>query len=87
MNRPFGTEFARTDVNKHLTTYIKSNNLQDQNNKTIIIPDNKLKNLLGIVDDPIPELTFFTIQKYMNKHFISSKNKNIEYDTISECNF
>ena len=33
----------------------------------------KLKSLLGINDDE--ELTYFTIQKYMNKHFISLKDK------------
>lgn len=82
MDRPIGTELARTEVNKHLTAYIKMNNLQDQNNKSIIVPDNKLKNLLGIENEQIPDLTFFTIQKYMNKHFISSKTKDIIYETI-----
>jgi chromatin remodeling complex protein RSC6 len=82
MNHPIGTELARTEVNKHLTSYIKLHNLQDQNNKSIIIPDNKLKNLLGISGDQLSELTFFTIQKYMNKHFISSKSKNSVYQTI-----
>jgi chromatin remodeling complex protein RSC6 len=76
MNRPIGTEFARTEVNKHLTSYIKMNNLQDQHNKSIIVPDHKLKNLLGIENIESIDLTFFTIQKYMNKHFLSSKVKN-----------
>jgi chromatin remodeling complex protein RSC6 len=78
MNRPIGTEIARTEVNKHLISYIKHNDLQDKTNKTIIIPDNKLKNLLGINLDSETEipLTFFTIQKYMNQHFISNKNNN-----------
>ena len=74
MNRPVGAEIARTEVNKHLITYIKNNNLQDKTNKTVILPDIKLKNLLGINLDSETEipLTFFTIQKYMNKHFISN---------------
>lgn len=76
MNKPIGTEIARTEVNKQLIRYIKYNNLQDKTNKTIILPDSKLKNLLGINLDSETEipLTFFTIQKYMNKHFISNKN-------------
>jgi chromatin remodeling complex protein RSC6 len=74
MNRPIGSEIARTEVNKHLINYIKSNELQDKTNKTVILPDVKLKNLLGINDNE--SLTFFTLQKYMNQHFISNKTKN-----------
>lgn len=84
MEKPIGTELARTEVNKHLTSYIKQNNLQNQNNKSIIIPDNKLKNLLGIKDLENVDLTFFTIQKYMNKHFLPSKGKNIVLESESE---
>lgn len=81
MNCPVGTEIARTEVNKYLINYIKTNNLQDDNNKTIIIPDNSLKNLLGIHSntDATP-LTFFTLQKHMNKHFIQHKNVNVIQD-------
>jgi chromatin remodeling complex protein RSC6 len=79
MNRPNGSEIARTEVTKFLVQYIKSNNLQEQNGdtKNKIIPDEKLQNLLCLNKDEIDELTFFTIQKYMNKHFISNKNVNV----------
>ena len=40
--------------------------------KNKIVPDQKLKSLLGIDDEKIPELTYFNIQKYMNKHFVKS---------------
>ena len=73
MNRPEGSEIARTDVTRALISYIDLNNLQNETNKKIIYPDEKLKSLLGINDDE--ELTYFTIQKYMNKHFISLKDK------------
>ena len=33
-----GTEIARTEVTKHLTTYIKTNKLQDESNKRKILP-------------------------------------------------
>jgi chromatin remodeling complex protein RSC6 len=72
MDRPYGTEIARTEVTKCLISYIKSHKLQEEGKQTKIIPDEKLQNLLGITTDEIPTLTFFTIQKYMNKHFISS---------------
>ena len=76
MDRPEGTEIARTEVTKALINYIKSNNLLEQgnNSKQKIVPDSKLKNLLGIDDYETAELTYFNIQKYMNKHFISNKN-------------
>lgn len=68
MNKSEGTEIARTEVTKTLIQYVKKNNLVNIHNKKIIYPDNKLKTLLGIEDDK--ELTYFNIQKYMNKHFI-----------------
>jgi chromatin remodeling complex protein RSC6 len=68
LNKEEGTKIARTDVAKALTKYIKINNLQFSENKQIIIPDENLKILLGIKDDE--HITFFNIQKYMNKHFI-----------------
>lgn len=79
MNRPDGTEIARTEVTKFLVHYIKENNLQEQNGETKnkIIPDEKLQNLLSLNTDEANDLTFFTIQKYMNKHFISKKNSNV----------
>lgn len=68
LNKEEGTKIARTDVAKALTKYIKINNLQFSENKQIIIPDENLKVLLGIKDDE--HITFFNIQKYMNKHFV-----------------
>lgn len=77
MNKPEGTEIARTEVTKVLVNYIKTNNLQEQTteSKNKIVPDDKLKSLLGLNVEETNELTFFNIQKYMNKHFISKKNE------------
>jgi chromatin remodeling complex protein RSC6 len=69
MNKQEGTQIARTEVTRALISYIKSNNLQNKSNKKIILPDQKLKFLLGINEEQ--ELTYFNLQKYMNKHFIS----------------
>lgn len=71
MNRSEGSEIARTEVTKALVSYIKENKLENTANRKIIIPDNKLKYLLGLEDGQ--ELTFFNIQKYMNKHFVKSE--------------
>jgi len=75
MDKPEGTEIARTEVTKVLIHYIKSNNLleQGEDTKNKIIPDTKLKNLLGITDEELSDLNYFNIQKYMNKHFYSNK--------------
>jgi upstream activation factor subunit UAF30 len=70
MNKNDGTEIARTDVTKALVAYIKENKLENEKNSKIIKPDDKLKYLLGINDEEV--LTYFTIQKYMNKHFIKN---------------
>jgi len=72
MNKTEGTEIARTEVTKSLVTYIKENKLENESNSKIIKPDNKLKFLLGVEEGE--QLTYFNIQKYMNKHFV----KNVE---------
>jgi len=86
MNKPEGSEIARTEVTRTLVQYIKSNNLQEQTveSKNKINPDDKLKNLLGLDTVETNELTFFNIQKYMNKHFISNKPKLNETSTENE---
>ena len=82
MNKPIGTEIARTEVTKSLVNYIQTNKLQEQGKTSKIIPDSKLQHLLGITNEQIPDLTFFTIQKYMNKHFVSSKAKPIDNELV-----
>jgi chromatin remodeling complex protein RSC6 len=71
LNKSEGTYVARTDVTKEIIEYIKMNNLQKKSDKKVIEPDDKLKNLLGITENDV--LTYFTLQKYMNKHFIKSE--------------
>jgi chromatin remodeling complex protein RSC6 len=71
LEKPEGFEIARTEVSKMLVKYIQTNNLLENNNK--IVPDEKLKSLLGIQGDNLDNLNYFNIQKYMNKHFYSNK--------------
>tara|TARA_B100001287_G_scaffold269128_1_gene266220 strand:- start:1105 stop:1539 length:435 start_codon:yes stop_codon:yes gene_type:complete len=70
LNIPSDTKISRTDVTKQISDYIKSNNLQNENDKTEIIPNEKLIKLIG--NDHNDKLTFFSIQKLLNKHFIKS---------------
>ena len=78
MDKPEGSQIARTEVTKALVSYIKTNNLLEQGEdaKNKIIPDEKLKSLLGINNTEVNDLTYFNIQKYMNKHFYSNKASN-----------
>jgi len=63
-----GATVARTEVTKFVCNYVKENSLANTDNKRVIKPDDKLKNLLGTDDDTV--VTYFNIQRFMNKHFI-----------------
>ena len=78
LGKPEDSEMARTEVTKALVNYIKENNLfeKSEESKNKIIPDDKLKTLLSIKDDEINDLTYFSIQKHMNKHFYTTKQTN-----------
>ena len=56
---------ARTEVTQFIIAYIKDNNLAESKD---IKPDKKLHDLLG--STPEDKVTYFNIQKFMNKHFI-----------------
>jgi len=74
MNKEEGSEIARTEVTRALVAYIKQNKLENTSNSKLISPDNKLKLLLGLDDNQ--EVTYFNIQKYMNKHFVKNISQN-----------
>jgi hypothetical protein len=61
------TQKSRRNVTNLLCEYIKTNELYDENNKSIIIPDAKLKELLQVEDDVI--LQYPTMQKYLKNCF------------------
>lgn len=58
---------ARTDVTRYIIKYVKENDLQNKENGQIINPNDKLKKLLNVGEDD--KLTYFNIQKFMNRHF------------------
>jgi chromatin remodeling complex protein RSC6 len=62
------TQLPRQQVTKKINEYIKANKLQDPANGRFILPDDKLKGLLDITAGT--ELTYFTLQSHMKKHFI-----------------
>ena len=67
LEKPTGTEMARTDVTRQLNTYIRANSLQDKENGRKINPDSKLQTLLKL--KKTDELTYFNLQRYMSPHF------------------
>ena len=67
LEKPTGTQMARTDVTRQLNTYIRANSLQDKENGRKINPDAKLQALLKL--KKTDELTYFNLQRYMSPHF------------------
>lgn len=67
LNKPLGTEMARTEVTREINGYIRTNNLQDKTNGRKINPDKSLAALLKIGSGE--ELTYFNLQRYMSPHF------------------
>ena len=67
LEKPIGSEMARTDVTREINKYIRSHNLQDKENGRKINPDVKLQTLLKL--KKTDELTYFNLQRYMSPHF------------------
>ena len=67
LDKPSGTEMARTDVTRNINVYIRAHNLQDKDNGRKINPDAKLQSLLKL--KKTDELTYFNLQRYMSPHF------------------
>jgi upstream activation factor subunit UAF30 len=70
LDKPSGTEMARTDVTRNINVYIRAHNLQDKDNGRKINPDSKLQSLLKL--KKTDELTYFNLQRYMSPHFAKS---------------
>lgn len=67
LEKPIGSEMARTEVTRDINKYIRINGLQDKENGRKIIPDTKLADLLKL--NKTDELTYFNLQRYMSPHF------------------
>jgi len=63
-----GTEMSRVNVTREINKYIRLNNLQDKQNRTIINADTKISTLFGLNNGD--KLTHFNIHKYIGSHFI-----------------
>ncbi len=74
LDKPTGSEMARTEVTRDINKYIRTNNLQDKENGRKINPDKKLAALLKL--KTTDELTYFNLQRYMSPHFAKA-NKDV----------
>ena len=66
MQKPLGSQIARTEATEYIIQYIRTHKLQDMKNRKKIIPNEALLKLLAA---PAAELTYFNLQKYLNDHF------------------
>jgi len=69
LDQPLTTEpITRAYLTTRLCNYIKKNNLQNPDDKRIIFPDKNLVKLFGIQDNETEPLTYYNIQKRIQKH-------------------
>ena len=76
-----GVPVARTDVTSHINQYIKTNNLQNPENRREIVPDAALKKLFSEpteLSDKTDQnsrkiYTYLGLQRYMSAHFPNKK--------------
>jgi len=81
LEKPTGTEMARTEVTRDVNKYIRTNNLQDKENGRKINPDSKLAALLKL--KKTDELTYFNLQKYMSHHFAKATKEVVAVDATA----
>ena len=69
MGRKEGELISRIEITKYLNKYIKEKDLENPENRQNIVPDENLWKILG-EEARNEKITHFTIQKYLNKHFL-----------------
>ena len=69
LGKPPASLVSRIEITQFINDYIKKFSLENPTNKQFIIPNDSLWAILGN-DARDQKLTHFTIQKYINKHFI-----------------
>jgi chromatin remodeling complex protein RSC6 len=70
LGTPIDTMMPRTEVTRILNEYIKTNKLQDPEDRRKIIPDEKLKKILTLTEG-VP-LSYFSLQSSIKNHFLKS---------------
>lgn len=68
-----GTEQSRTDITRHINSYVKEHNLNNPQNRREFFPDKKLKTILNVKDGE--KVTYFVLQRLIAHHFPPSMSK------------
>lgn len=68
---PHGSKIARCNAVSYISKYVSENNLYYSDNKKMFNLDDKLMKLLKANEND--EVGFFTIQRWLNHHFLESK--------------
>jgi chromatin remodeling complex protein RSC6 len=68
-----GTEQSRTDITRHINSYVKEHNLNNPQNRREFFPDKKLKAILNVKDGE--KVTYFVLQRLIAHHFPPSMSK------------
>lgn len=68
-----GTELSRTDITRHINSYVKEHNLNNPQNRREFFPDKKLNAILNVKDGE--KVTYFVLQRLIAHHFPPSMNK------------
>tara|TARA_Y100000389_G_C17468992_1_gene528499 strand:+ start:4896 stop:5522 length:627 start_codon:yes stop_codon:yes gene_type:complete len=79
------TEHSRQEVTTSINNYIKTNNLQDPENRRFILLETtpEAKKLKALLRDPDQPVTFFNIQRYLKPHYPPSEKDKIAANIAS----
>jgi hypothetical protein len=80
MHVPLCSKVSRVDVTRAVHSYIKTNELQDQTNKKVILPDAVLGNILQTTD-PVP---YLMLQRYLKHHFLKNAEQKSDDMPVSD---
>ena len=67
-----GELHSRVEVTKFICDYVKSNDLQNPADRRQILPDKKLRSLLNLKEKESEPLTYYSLQRCIQPHFIKA---------------
>lgn len=67
-----GDLHSRVEVTKFICNYVKTNDLQNPKDRRQILPDKKLKTLLKLGDKEKEPLTYYSLQRHIQPHFVKA---------------
>ena len=65
-----GELHSRVDVTKLICNYVKTNDLQNPSDRRQILPDKKLRTLLKLGEKEKDPLTYYSLQRLIQPHFV-----------------